>query len=389
MDVKSVEAPLMSNRTDDPIYLDHNATTPVHPEVFDAMAPYLQGGFGNPSSGHVFGIRAKAAVEHARAAVSELLGCAPEEVVFTSSGTESNNLSILGLATAHPERRHVITSVVEHPATRLPCAWLAKKGYDVTWLPVDGVGMVDPAAAAVALREDTLLVTLMLANNETGTLQPVAEIAAAARRIGAMVHTDAAQAVGKIPARVDELGVDLLSVAGHKLYAPKGIGALYIRDGVILSPVLLGGGQERGISPGTENVPHIVGLGRACEIAAADLVNEGRRQRALTDRLWSLLAEAAPGLRRNGPAVDRLPGTLNVSFPGVAGSVILARSEGLAASTGSACHEGQENPSAVLTEMGLSREEALGAVRLSVGRSTTDADIDAAAAMLVRAWREN
>ena len=231
--------------------------------------------------------------------------------------------------------------------------------------------------------------TLMLANNETGTLQPVAEIAAAARRIGAMVHTDAAQAVGKIPARVDELGVDLLSVAGHKLYAPKGIGALYIRDGVILSPVLLGGGQERGISPGTENVPHIVGLGRACEIAAADLVNEGRRQRALTDRLWSLLAEAAPGLRRNGPAVDRLPGTLNVSFPGVAGSVILARSEGLAASTGSACHEGQENPSAVLTEMGLSREEALGAVRLSVGRSTTDADIDAAAAMLVRAWREN
>ncbi|MFH1532171.1 MAG: aminotransferase class V-fold PLP-dependent enzyme [Pseudomonadota bacterium] len=377
----------MNDRIDDPIYLDHNATTPVHADVFDAMAPYLRDGFGNPSSGHVFGARAKAAIEHARAAVAALLGCAPEEVVFTSGGTESNNLSILGLAAAHPERRHVVTSAVEHPATRLPCAWLQARGYEITALGVDGEGRVEPAAALAALRDDTLLLTLMLANNETGSLQPVAEISGAAHAVGAIVHTDAAQAVGKIPTRVDELGVDLLSVAGHKLYAAKGIGALYVRGNLTLAPMLLGGGQERGISPGTENVPHIVGLGRACEIAAADLEAEGRRQRVLTERLWSLLAEGVPGMRRNGPADLRLPNTLNVSFPGTAGSALLARADGLAASTGSACHEGHENPSMVLTAMGLSREEALGAVRLSVGRSTTEAQVDAAAEMLLAAWK--
>ncbi len=376
----------MSHGIEDPIYLDHNATTPVHPEVFDAMAPYLRGGFGNPSSGHVFGACAKSAVEHARAAVAELIGCAPEEVVFTSGGTESNNLSILGLADAHPGRRHLVTSVVEHPATRLPCEWLAARGYEISWLDVDGAGRVDLAAARGALRDDTLLVTLMLANNETGALQPVAEIASAARARGAVVHTDAAQAVGKIPVRVDDLGVDLLSIAGHKLYAPKGIGALYLRGDLVLTPMLLGGGQERGISPGTENVPHIVGLGRACEIAAADLETEGRRQRALTDRLWGLLAAGVPGLRRNGPPIERLPNSLNVSFPGVSGSALLVGLDGLAASTGSACHEGMENPSAVLTAMGLARDEALGAVRLSVGRSTSEDQIDAAAEMLVGAW---
>lgn len=376
----------MSHGIEDPIYLDHNATTPVHPDVFDAMIPYLRGGFGNPSSGHVFGACAKAAVEHARAAVAELLGCGPEAVVFTSGGTESNNLSILGLADAHPGRRHLVTSAIEHPTTRLPCAHLESRGYDLTWLGVDPEGRVDAAAAAAALRDDTLLVTLMLANNETGALQPVAEIAAAARAVGAVVHTDAAQALGKVPVKVDDLGVDLLSIAGHKLYAPKGVGALYVRGELALTPMLLGGGQERGISPGTENVPHIVGLGRACEIAIADLEVEARRQRALTERLWDLLAAGVPGLRRNGPADLRLPNTLNVSFPGVSGSAVLAAADGLAASTGSACHEGQESPSAVLTAMGLGREEALGAVRLSVGRSTTDADVDAAAKMLIEGW---
>ena len=377
----------MSDHIEAPIYLDHNATTPVHPEVFDAMAPWLRGGFGNPSSGHVFGARAKAAVEHARDAVAGLLGCAAGEVVFTSGGTESNNLSILGLAAAHPGRRHLVTSVVEHPATRLPCAHLGAGGYEITWLPVDGAGRVDPGGAAAALRDDTLLVTLMLANNETGTLQPVAEISEAAHVVGAVVHTDAAQAVGKIPVRVDALGVDLLSIAGHKLYAPKGVGALYLREGITVAPVLLGGGQERGVRPGTENVSHIVGLGRACEIAAADLASEGRRQHALTDRLWALLAGEIPGLRRNGPPGERLPGTLNVSFPGVRGSAVLARADGLAASTGSACHEDREDPSAVLTAMGLTREEALGAVRLSVGRSTTEAQVETAAAMLIAAWK--
>ncbi len=378
----------MSHGIEDPIYLDHNATTPIHPEVFDAMVPYLRGGFGNPSSGHVFGASAKAALEHARAAVADLLGCGPGEVVFTSGGTESNNLSILGLADAHPGRRHVVTSVIEHPATRLPCARLESLGYDVTRLGVDPEGRVDAAAAAAALRPATRQVTRMLANNETGALQPIAEIAAAARAVGAVLHTDAAQALGKIPVRVDELGVDLLSIAGHKLYAPKGIGALYLRGDLTLTPMLLGGGQERGISPGTENIPHIVGLGRACEIAAADLEVEARRQRTLTERLWGLLAAGAPGLRRNGPVEQRLPNTLNVSFSGVTGSAVLARIDGLAASTGSACHEGQENPSAVLTAMGLSRAEALGAVRLSVGRSTTEAQIDAAGSMLVEAWRQ-
>ncbi len=377
----------MSHGIEDPIYLDHNATTPVHPEVFDAMAPYLRGGFGNPSSGHVFGACAKSAVEHARAAVAALIACAPEEVVFTSGGTESNNLSILGLADAHPTRRHIVTSVVEHPATCLPCTWLAERGYEISWLGVDGEGRVDLAAARGALRDDTLLVTLMLANNETGAMQPVAEVAAAARARGAYVHTDAAQAVGKVPVDVDALDVDLLSIAGHKLYAPKGIGALYLRGDLTVTPMLLGGGQERGISPGTENVPHIVGLGRACEIAAADLEVEAQRQRALTDRLWGILAEGVPGLRRNGPERERLPNSLNVSFPGVFGSALLGALDGLAASTGSACHEGQENPSAVLTAMGLSRDEALGAVRLSVGRSTTAAQMDDAATMLVGAWR--
>ena len=379
----------MKSTQRDPIYLDHNATTPVHPAVFEAMVPFLREGFGNPSSGHVYGLRARAAVERSRAAVVGLLGCSPDEVVFTSGGTESNNLAILGAAAAYPGGRHVVTSVVEHPATRLPCQRLAEQGLEVEWTPVDGTGMVDPDAVGAALRDDTLLVTLMLANNETGTIAPVGEVARLAHARGILVHTDAAQAVGKIPVDVDALQVDLLSIAGHKLYAPKGIGALFVRGGVELSPILLGGGQERGLSPGTENVAYIVGLGRACELAAADLEIEARRQRALVDRLWGLLSEAAPGLRLNGHRSLRLPNTLNVSFPGRAGSRVLARADGLAASTGSACHEGAEIPSQVLTEMGLTQEEAFGAVRLSVGRSTTVQDIDAAAGVLVRAWRES
>jgi len=373
----------------DPIYLDHNATTPVHPEVFEAMVPFLREGFGNPSSGHVYGLRARAAVERSRVAVAGLLGCSTDEVVFTSGGTESNNLAIRGAAAAHPEKRHLITSAVEHPATRLPCRYLAERGLEVEWIPVDGTGTVDPDAVGEVLRDDTLLVTLMLANNETGTIMPVGEVARLAHGRGILVHTDAAQAVGKIPVRVDVLQVDLLSIAGHKLYAPKGIGALFVRGGVELSPVLLGGGQERGLSPGTENVAYIVGLGRACELAAADLEVEARRQRTLVDRLWDLLSEAVPGLRLNGHRSQRLPNTLNVSFPGAAGSRILARTDGLAASTGSACHEGAEIPSQVLTEMGLTQEEAFGAIRLSVGRSTTEQDIDIAAHILVRAWQES
>lgn len=379
---------LMNDSPMPPIYLDHNATTPVHPEVFEAMAPYLREGFGNPSSAHIYGNRARVAVEQARAAVAGLLGCSPGEVVFTSGGTESNNLAIRGTADAHRNKRHIVTSVVEHPATRLPCRHLAEQGMAVTWIPVDGTGMVDPDEVRPFVRGDTLLVTVMLANNETGTIMPLADIARTAHERGALVHTDAAQAVGKIPVSVDELDVDLLSIAGHKLYAPKGIGALYVRYGTAVSPILLGGGQEKGLSPGTENVPYIVGLGRACELAAQDMELEADRQRTLADRLWSLLSAAVPGLRLNGHPERRLPNTLNIAFPDVSGSSLLARADRLAASTGSACHEGGESPSPVLLEMGLTPADALGAVRLSVGRFTTEEEVESAAGWLLAAYRE-
>ncbi|HPC83328.1 MAG TPA: cysteine desulfurase family protein [Thermoanaerobaculaceae bacterium] len=371
----------------EPIYLDHNATTPVHPAVLEAMLPYLREHFGNPSSGHIFGRRARSAVELARSQVASLLACHPEEVVFTSGGTEANNLAILGTVDPAAGRRHVVTSSVEHPATERPCERLQRHGAEVTRLPVDACGRVELAAAHAAVRADTALVTVMLAQNETGTLMPVAELAAIARGHGALVHTDAAQAVGKIPVRVEELGVDLLSLAGHKLYAPKGVGALYVRSGVPVSPVLLGAGHERGVRPGTENVASIVGLGAACALAEATLAAETERQLELRDRLWTVLRSAIPGIRLNGHPTERLPNTLNVSFPGTRGSTVLAAAPEVAASTGSACHEGGERPSAVLTAMGLDPATALGAVRLSVGRSTTREQIDLAAHALLRAWR--
>jgi cysteine desulfurase len=369
----------------DPIYLDHNATTPLLPGVADAMLPYLRQHFGNPSSGHVYGQRAKRAVERAREQVAALLGAAPSEIVFTSGGTEANNLAIRG-ATALSPRRRVVTSVVEHPATANPCRLLELQGFEVAWLPVDGTGRVRVEDASRAATERTALVTLMHANNETGTLQPVAEVAGAVHAAGALLHTDAAQSVGKVALRVDELGVDLLSIAGHKLYAPKGIGALYVRDGVALEPVLWGAGHERGLRPGTENVASIVGLGVACEVAAASLAEESARVQTLRDELWSSLRERIPGLALNGHPELRLPNTLNVRFPGVRGSAVLAGTPEVAASTGSACHAGGESASAVLLAMGLAADEALGAVRLSLGRGTTADDVRRAADRLVAAW---
>jgi len=370
----------------DSLYFDFNASTPLHPAVVEAMLPYLTEHFGNPSSAHVFGRRTLAAVESARAQVAALLGCAPEEILFTSGGTEANNLAIRG-AVAGSSRRHILTSAVEHPPVARPCDWLERQGFDVTRLPVDGQGRVDPEEARAFLRGDTALVTVMLAQNETGTLMPVAALAGLARAAGALLHTDAAQAVGKISVVVGELGVDFLSVAGHKLYAPKGVGALYVRRGVPLAPVLLGAGHERGLRPGTENVPSIVGLGRACELAIQHMEAESARQRRLTEKLWVLLSGHIPGLRRNGHVEHRLPNTLNLSFPDVRGSTVLANAPGLAASTGSACHAGTETPSHVLTEMGLTPGQALGAVRLSIGRTTSDEDIGSAAEMLVTAYR--
>lgn len=370
-----------------PIYLDYNATTPIHPLVVDAMMPFLSTHFGNPSSSHVYGTRARNAVEAARAQMAALLRCDPDEILFTSGGTEANNLAIRGTAELHAERRLVVTSSVEHPATSQPCSMLETRGWEVARIPVSPTGQIALSDVERLVRDDTAVVTVMLANNETGALLPIRDIARVAHAKGASMHTDAAQAVGKVPVHVKELEVDLLSVAGHKLYAPKGIGALYVRSSTRIRPVLLGAGHERGLRPGTENVASIVGLGKACELAALDLEQEAERLRALRDSLLQRLQHAIPGLQLNGHPIDRLPNTLNVSFPGVRGSAVLACAPSIAASTGSACHAGAETPSAVLVAMGIDPAVAMGAVRLTLGRFTTAQEVDAATEALVGAFR--
>jgi cysteine desulfurase len=370
-----------------PIYLDYNATTPVLAEVVDAMLPYLREHFGNPSSAHALGRRAREAVEGARADVAALLECAASEVVFTSGGTEASNLAIRGVAEARGDRRHLVTSVIEHPATEMPCAWLHEQGWRVTRAGVDAGGRVLIDEVRTAVGEDTALVTIMHANNETGVVQPIAAIAELAHAAGALVHCDAAQSVGKIPVRVDELGVDLLSLAGHKLYAAKGVGALFVRHGTSLLPFTRGGGHERGLRPGTENVAAIAGLGVACRRAKQDLDTEAARVRQLRDHLWQRLVAHVPGIQLNGCATPRLPNTLSVRFPGALGSELLAAAPEIAASTGSACHDGQEQASAVVLAMGVPLAEALGSVRLTLGRHTTLDEVDTAAESLARAWR--
>lgn len=371
-----------------PIYLDHNATTPLLPEVVDAMLPYLREHFGNPSSGHVYGQRAKQAVTRARQQVAALLGCHEDEVFFTSGGTEANNLAIRGVAEARPERRRLVTSAIEHPATEKPCQWLAKHGQDVQRIQSDTEGRVRLEEAARLIDDTTALVTVMHSNNETGVLQPIAELAELARRHGAVMHTDAAQSLGKVAVRVDDLGADLLSIAGHKLYAPKGVGALYVRRGTPIAPLVLGAGHERGLRPGTENVASIVALGQACEIAGSTLGQEQARQAQLRDQLWQALLAQVPGLALNGHAQLRLPNTLNVRFPRVSGTALLAACPQLAASTGSACHDGGESASAVILAMGVDPQQALGSVRLTLGRGTTAAEVATAAELLVEAWRK-
>lgn len=371
-----------------PIYLDYNATTPVAPKVLEAMLPYLREHFGNPSSNHVYGRRAQGAVARARKQVAALIGAAPGEIVFTGCATEANNLAILGVAEALRERgRHLITSAVEHPAVARPMEHLRERGWDLTVLPVDAQGRVSPEHLAAALRDDTVLVSVMHANNEVGSLQPISELAALARAWGVLFHTDAAQSVGKIPVGVDALRVDLLTIAGHKLYAPKGVGALYVRAGTPIAPIQFGAGHEQGLRPGTENVPHIVGLGAAAELARARLPEGMDRLRERRDALHQRLADAIPDLVLNGHPDERLPNTLNLSFPGVSGRGLLARTVEVAASVGSACHEEGAGVSGVLGAMGVSPEPALGAVRLSLGEPTTDAEIRQAADALIAAWR--
>ena len=377
----------MDDGMTDPIYLDYNATTPVAPEVVDAIEPYLRVHFGNPSSSHVYGRRAQEAVARARAQVEKLIGALPGEIVFTGCATEANNLAVLGVARALRDRgRHLVTSAVEHPAIAAPIAHLAAGGWEVTVLPVDGSGRVDPADLAAALRDDTVLVSVMHANNEVGSVQPIAELAALVRARGILFHTDAAQSVGKVSVDVDELGVDLLTLAGHKFYAPKGVGALYVRSGTPLQPVLFGAGHEHGLRPGTENVPHIVGLGAAAELARHRLPAITERLRERRDALHDRLAWGIPGLQLNGHPEHRLPNTLNLSFPGVDGRELLARTPQIAASVGSACHEESEAVSGVLGAMGVDALRAKGAVRLSLGEGTTAAEIDIAAQVLLGAW---
>jgi cysteine desulfurase len=362
-----------------PIYLDYNATTPTDPAVVEELSPYLTGEFGNPSSSHPYGKKAKEAVELARARVAVVLGCDPAEVIFTSGGTESNNQALIATALANRDRgRHIISTTIEHPAVLNPLHWLEGQGFTAVLLPVDGAGRLAPDTVRRAITGETILISVMHANNEVGTIQSLAEIGEIAREKGIIFHSDAAQSVGKVPTRVDDLRADLLTVAGHKVYAPKGIGALFIRRGIKIDPYIHGAAQEGGRRAGTENVPYIAALGKAMELAAQRLASDGPRILSLRDRFHKQLRDRVDGIELNGHPTERLPNTLNVSFSGVVGADLLAQTPEIAASTGSACHEGSGELSGVLKAMRTSREQGFGAVRFSIGRFTTVEEIDRA-----------
>jgi cysteine desulfurase len=367
------------------IYLDFNASTPIAPEVAEAMKPFLSQHFGNPSSLHWAGIPAKEAVERARKQVSDLLQCHANEIVFTSGGSESNNHAIKGVFFALREKgNHIITTQIEHPAVINPCRFLEKLGAEVTYVGVDQYGKVDPGEIEKAVTKKTILITVMHANNEVGTIQPIIRISNIAKKHRILFHTDAAQSVGKIVTRVDDLGVDLLSIAGHKLYAPKGIGALYVRKGTPIEPLIHGAGHESGRRAGTENVLFMVGLGKACEIAKKYMDDD--RILKLRDRFWKLLQDNfGEKVVLNGHPAHRLPNTLNVSFVGKAGADILARLDGVAASTGAACHSGSVELSPVLKAMGIAPEVGMGAIRFSLGRTTTVQELETVIQLLKNA----
>ncbi len=368
-----------------PIYLDYNGTTPHDPEVIEAMRPFLEQEFGNPSSSHWYGIKPKRAVEHARRQVADLINCGPEEIVFTSGGTESNNHAIKGIAAAKcGQGNHIITTQIEHPATLEVCQHLERLGYRVTYLPVDEYGLVDVSDVENAVRDETILITVMHANNEVGTVEPIEEICRIAKARGIAFHTDAAQSLGKIPADVNTLGVDLLSVAGHKIYAPKGIGALYMREPLKLDPFVHGAGQERGLRAGTENVLEIVGLGKACEIAKRDLEKNMALMQRTRDRLHEGLKAQLQEMRLNGHPEQRLPNTLSLSFRNLEANRILEEiGLEIAASAGAACHSDSVQISHVLEAMHVPEEWAKGTLRFTTGRMTTDADIDRAVNVIV------
>ena len=370
-----------------PIYLDYNATTPHDPEVIEAMRPYFEEEFGNPSSSHYYGSKPKQAVARARRQIGSLINCQPEEVIFTSGGTESNNFAIKGFAEAfRHDGNHIVTSQIEHPAVLEVCRFLENTGFEVSYLPVDEFGQVHAQNVKAAIKKKTILISIMHANNEVGTVEPIAEIAQLAKAHGIIFHTDAAQSVGKIPVDVKKLGVDLLSIAGHKVYAPKGVGALYIRKG--LSPVKLmhGAGQEMARRPGTENVMEIVGLGMACEIARRDLEKNMKHMQAMRDSLYEKIKKRYDQIKLNGHPQKRLPNTLNISFFKLEANRILdAIGTEVAASAGAACHSDTVQISNVLKAMAVPPEWAMGTLRLTTGRMTTGEEVDKAARVICAA----
>ena len=370
-----------------PLYLDHNATTPLLSEVLDAMQPYLTTHFGNPSSAHAYGREAKAAVERAREAVAALVGAKASEVLFTSGGTEATALALRGALRLPADDAHVISTTVEHPATARVLDALAAEGVKVTRLGVDEGGLVSVDALTLALNASTRWFSVIHAHNETGVLQPLPALAAVTKRHHVLFHVDASQSAGKVPLSMEEDGFELLTLAAHKLYGPKGVGALVARTGVRLQSQQLGAGQERGLRAGTENVASIVGFGAACLAAKRDLLESSARLSSLRAQFIAALRLGVPGLFIAGEQSPRLPNTLYALFPGISGAALLEKTPGIAASTGSACHAGQESPAQVLLEMKVPADRALGAVRLSLGRHTMPADVDAAAAELIAAWR--
>ena len=371
-----------------PIYLDYNASTPIDHRVLDEMMPYLVEKHGNPSSSHSFGTALRAGIEQAREQVARLLGCTASEIIFTSGATESNNMVIKGIATASAQGSHIITSQIEHPAVLEPCRYLERQGYKVTYLPVDHDGLVDPAVLEKAITAETVLVTIMHSNNEVGTIQDIKELSRITVSRNVQFHTDAAQSVGKVPVHVDELGVDFLTLAGHKFYAPKGIGALYIRSGRKLLPLMHGAGHERGLRPGTENAAFIVGLGAAAAVAMPILEKEGRRQMDLGRRLFDGLQKAGLKVHLNGHQDKKLPNTWNISFEGQSAAEVMGMLSDVAVSPGAACHGDSVTPSHVLIAMGTDLSLARGAIRFSFGRETTEAEIDQVVELLKNGFKK-
>ena len=370
-----------------PVYLDNNATTPLAPEVAGAMVECLRENFGNPSSAHIWGRKAKKAVEDSRRHVGNLISARPEEIIFTSGGTEANNMAILGTARKF-KSGHIISACIEHPSVMNPLKHLENIGYRVTYLPVNNYGTVDPDHLKNHIKKNTILITIMHSNNETGSIQPIAEIGKIANSKGIVFHCDAAQSVGKVPINVKRLGVDLMTIVSHKFYGPKGVGALFIKPGTELAPLLYGASHEKGFRPGTENVCTIVGLGKASEIAKKQMKAKVSHMKHLSKTFYHELREHIPGIKLNGHPSKRLPNTLNLSFPEIQGAALLDRLKNeIAASTGSACHEGCFTPSHVLKAMGISDKDAFSAVRLSLGRDTTERQVQKAARAIVNAYR--